>query len=196
METRLAERMMYTVIRRGGVINASDVEGVRSVLADAAENFSKTPGFVSEKKVAAEVARRLQKECSWDVRSEPVRKTVAEFTDQFTQIVAKNRADFYLYYRNQDAARAAAADFDNVMSDETYFRLERNSRLNQHLGIRNADFEIPEHYDLKKFLPRLTMSAVLQRISRFLSRGRRKSTGTIMKMPKTSAGRWPKTSKR
>lgn len=37
------------------------------------------------------------------------------------------------------------------MSDETYFRLERNSRLNQHLGIRNADFEIPEHYDLKKF---------------------------------------------
>lgn len=89
METRLAERMMYTVIRRGGVINASDVEGVRSVLADAAENFSKTPGFVSEKKVAAEVARRLQKECSWDARSEPVRKTVAEFTDQFTQIVAK-----------------------------------------------------------------------------------------------------------
>ena len=40
------------------------------------------------------------------------------------------------------------------------------------------------------------MSAVLQRISRFLSRGRRKSTGTIMKMPKTSAGRWPKTSKK
>lgn len=61
LETRLAERMMYTVIRRGGVINASDEEGVRSVLADAAENFSKTPGFVSEKKVAAEVARRLQK---------------------------------------------------------------------------------------------------------------------------------------
>ena len=77
-------------------------------------------------------------------------ETVAEFTDQFTQIVARNRADFYLYYRNQNAARAAAADFDNVMSDETYFRLERNSRLNQHLGIRNADFEIPEHYDLKK----------------------------------------------
>lgn len=150
LETRLAERMMRTVIRRGGVINVSDVEGVRSVLADVAENFSKMPGFVSEKKVAAEVAKLLQKECSWDVRSEQVRKTVAEFTDQFTQIVARNRADFYLYYRNQDAARAAAADFDNVMSDETYFRLERNSRLNQHLGIGNADFEIPEHYDLKK----------------------------------------------
>lgn len=105
LETRLAERMMRTVIRRGGVINVSDVEGVRSVLADAAENFSKMPGFVSEKKVAAEVAKLLQKECSWDVRSEPVRKTVAEFTDQFTQIVARNRADFYLYYRNQNAAR-------------------------------------------------------------------------------------------
>lgn len=61
LETRLAERMMRTVIRRGGVINVSDVEGVRSVLADAAENFSKMPGFVSEKKVAAEVAKLLQK---------------------------------------------------------------------------------------------------------------------------------------
>lgn len=150
LETQLAERMMSTVIRRGGIINSSDVEGVRSVLAGAAEDFSKMPGFVSEKKVAAEMTKRLQRECSWDARSEPVRKTVAEFTDQFTRIVAKNRAEFYRYYRNNDTARGIAADFDNSMSDEAYFKLERARRFNERLGIREADIRLPAGYDLTK----------------------------------------------
>lgn len=51
LETRLAERMMYMVIRRGGVINASDVEGVRSVLADAAENFPKRRDLSAKRKL-------------------------------------------------------------------------------------------------------------------------------------------------
>lgn len=187
---------MYTVIRRGGVINASDVEGVRSVLADARGKFFQNAGICQRKESCRRggetFAKRMQLGCAERTGSENGSRIYRSVYADCCQKPCR----FYLYYRNQDAARAAAADFDNVMSDETYFRLERNSRLNQHLGIRNADFEIPEHYDLKKFLPRLTMSAVLQRISRFLSRGRRKSTGTIMKIPKTSAGRWPKTSKR
>ena len=100
LETQLAERMMSTVIRRGGTIDGSDVEGVRQVLSRAAEDFSKISGYVSEKQITSEMIKRLQQECRWDARSEPVQITVAEFTDQFTKIVAKSRADFYKYYRN------------------------------------------------------------------------------------------------
>ncbi len=164
LDAHLAEELMEAVTEGGGMINLSNVEGVRNVLADAAMDFSQRSGFVSEKKVAADIMKRLQRDCYWDVQSEPIKKAVGRFVKPFTEIVAQNRRDFFYYYSNNDTAKKIRDDFDNVMSDEAYFQIERQKRANQRLGIKEMDIEIPKSYDLNKIFTEVDNFDLLEKI--------------------------------
>ena len=164
LDAHLAEELMEAVTEGGGMINLSNVEGVRNVLADAAMDFSQRSGFVSEKKVAADIMKRLQRDCYWDVQSEPIKKAVGRFVKPFTEIVAQNRRDFFYYYSNNDTAKKIRDDFDNVMSDEAYFQIERQKRANQKLGIKEMDIEIPKSYDLNKIFTEVDNFDLLEKI--------------------------------
>lgn len=164
LDAHLAEELMEAVTEGGGMINLSNVEGVRNVLADAAMDFSQRSGFVSEKKVAADIMKRLQRDCYWDVQSEPIKKAVGRFVKPFTEIVAQNRRDFFYYHSNNDTAEQIRNDFANIMGDEAYFQIERQKRANQRLGIKEMDIEIPKSYDLNKIFTEVDNFDMLEKI--------------------------------
>ena len=164
LDAHLAEELMAAVTEGGGMINLSNVEGVRNVLADAAMDFSQRSGFVSEKKVAADIMKRLQRDCYWDVQSEPIKKAVGKFVKPFTEIVAQNRRDFFYYHSNNDTAEQIRNDFANIMGDEAYFQIERQKRANQRLGIKEMDIEIPKSYDLNKIFTEVDNFDMLEKI--------------------------------
>lgn len=164
LDAHLAEELMAAVTEGGGMINLANVEGVRNVLADAAMDFSQRSGFVSEKKVAADIMKRLQRDCYWDVQSEPIKKAVGKFVRPFTEIVAQNRRDFFYYHSNNDTAEQIRNDFANIMGDEAYFQIERQKRANQRFGIKETDIEFPKSYDMNKIFTEVDNFDMLEKI--------------------------------
>lgn len=150
LDIQLAEQMLSTLVKRGAIVDSSDVEGVRSVLAAAADVYAKNPDFVSEEELTNEMIRRFQANCSWDGKSLPVRETVSDYMEEFTTIISKKRPMLVRFDTNNDAALWALNDYDNCLNDKAYVRLDRQIHFNRENGIMPMEYAIPEHHDLKQ----------------------------------------------
>lgn len=139
LDVQLAEQLVSTLVKRGVTIDASDIEEVREVLADTGEHFAESPGFVSEAEIVEEMIAQFQERCSWDGRNKNVLKTVSEYMEDFTSIVAKNRPDFYKFYANHDIALESLENLEPLISDEYYVEKITHQRFEKTLGINPSE---------------------------------------------------------
>lgn len=149
LEKHLAEKIGSAVALQAGIVNTK-IEDIRNVLSKIAQKVSSNSGFVSEKKVKSELLKQFHEDCNWDSKNEAVGEIVGEFVKPFTQIVSENREKYFYYNRNLDVAAQVRDDFYNVMTEDAYFQLERQKRMNQQLGLESGEISLPNRYQENK----------------------------------------------